>query len=302
MSAPRLSLTAAAWLTLATLLWSGNAVVGRLIAGAISPMTLNLLRWVLASLLLLPLAAEVLHPRRSPIWVHWRRFLALSLLAIGGYNALLYLALNTSTPINVTLVGSVTPVFMLLIGRLVYGMAITARQGLGSLLSMVGVAVVLSRGDLQVLLAVRLVAGDLYMLLASAAWAWYSWMLAHPKDEPAGLRQNWAGFLLAQIAFGLLWSLLTSGVEWGLGAGRLVWSPGLGWALLYIAIGPAVIAYRAWGAGVARAGAAAAGFFVNLIPLFTALLSSLFLGETPHAYHALAFALIVGGILVTTRR
>ncbi|MFZ4624388.1 MAG: EamA family transporter, partial [Rhodoferax sp.] len=70
----------------------------------------------------------------------------------------------------------------------------------------------------------------------------------------------------------------------------------------FIAVGPALLAYRAWGAGVSRAGPSVAGFFVNLIPLFTAVLSSLFLGELPRLYHALAFALIAGGIVVSSRR
>lgn len=73
-------------------------------------------------------------------------------------------------------------------------------------------------------------------------------------------------------------------------------------ALLFIAVGPALLAYRAWGAGVARAGPSVAGFFANLTPLFTAVLSSAFLGEAPHMYHALAFMLIVGGIVVSSRR
>jgi drug/metabolite transporter (DMT)-like permease len=73
-------------------------------------------------------------------------------------------------------------------------------------------------------------------------------------------------------------------------------------ALVFIALGPALLAYRCWGAGVTLAGPSAAGFFINLTPLFTALLSSAFLGETPHAYHALAFALIVGGIAVSSSR
>jgi len=72
--------------------------------------------------------------------------------------------------------------------------------------------------------------------------------------------------------------------------------------LLFIAIGPAVLAYRAWSAGVARSGPSVAGFFINLIPLFTAVLSGLFLGEIPHLYHALAFVLIAGGIVVSSRR
>lgn len=264
-------------------------------------MTLNLLRWSIAFVLLLPLAAPVLHPG-SPLWRSWRRFAALALLAIGGYNALLYLSLKTSSPINVTLVASITPVFMLLIGRLFFAKAISARQWLGAALSILGVMVVLGRGQLDVLLQVRLVPGDLYMLLASAGWSYYSWMLVHPTSEPSSIRSNWAAFLLAQIVFGLGWSSLFALGEWALGLGRFTASGSMAAALLFIAVCPALLAYRAWGAGVARAGPSVAGFFINLTPLFTALLSSVFLGETPHLYHAAAFVMIVGGIAVSSRR
>jgi len=297
----KLTLTAALLLTLPPIMWAGNAVVGRLLSQMVSPMTLNLLRWSIAFVLLLPLAAPVFR-RTSPLWPSWQRFAALSFLSIGGYNALLYLSLNTSTPINVTLVGSIIPVWMLLIGRIFFGIAISPRQWLGAALSICGVLLVLGRGQLEVLLQVRLVPGDLYILLASAGWAYYSWMLAHPTTEPAEIRSNWAAFLLAQIGLGLVWSGLFAGAEWSLGFGRLQPSWPLLGALLFVAVGPALLAYRAWGAGVARAGPNMAGFFINLTPLFTALLSSAFLGETPQLYHALAFLLIVGGIAVSSRR
>jgi drug/metabolite transporter (DMT)-like permease len=292
---------AAFLLTLPPLFWAGNAVVGRVIAPLISPMTLNLLRWTLAFALLLPLAAPVLR-RSSTLWPSWRRFAALSLLSIGGYNALLYMSLNTSTPLNVTLVGSITPVWMLLIGRVFFGMRISGKQWLGALLSIAGVMLVLSRGELAVLLQVRLVTGDLYMLLASAAWAYYSWMLVRPTTEPPAIKRDWSAFLLAQIAFGLIWSSLFAGAEWSMGLGRIEIGWPLATALLFIATCPAVLAYRAWGAGVASAGPSVAGFFINLTPLFTAVLSSTFLGDVPHWYHALAFILIVCGIAVSSSR
>lgn len=301
MTYPHISLKTAFLLTLPPLLWAGNAVVGRMMAPLVSPMTLNLLRWAIAFVLLLPLAAPVLR-RDSAMWPSWGRFAGLSLLAIGGYNALLYLSLNTSTPINVTLVGSITPVWMLLIGRVAFGIRITGKQWLGATMSIAGVMVVLSRGEFDVLMQVRLVAGDLYILLASAAWAYYSWMLAHPTTEPPEIRRDWSAFLLAQIAFGLAWSGLFSAAEWSLGLGRITLSWPLAVALLYVSIGPALLAYRAWGAGVSGAGPQVAGFFINLTPLFTAVLSSAFLGEAPHLYHALAFVLIVGGIAVSSSR
>jgi drug/metabolite transporter (DMT)-like permease len=297
----KLTPTAALLLTLPPLLWAGNAVIGRLVSELVSPMTLNLLRWLLAFALLAPLAGSVLKPG-SQLWPNWRRFSLLGLLSVGGYNALLYLALNTSTPLNVTLVGSSTPVWMLLIGRWFFGVTISRRQLMGAVLSISGVLVVLCRGQVETLLQVRLVPGDLYVLMASAAWAYYSWMLAHPTTEPTAIRANWSAFLLAQVAFGLLWSALFTGSEWALGQGHIQWGWPLVAALAFVATGPAIIAYRAWGAGVGRAGPAAAGFFSNLTPLFTALLSTAFLGEAPQLFHMLAFSLIVGGIVVSSRR
>jgi len=296
----RLSPLAIFLLVIPPLMWSGNAVVGRLISPQISPMTLNLLRWALAFLLLLPVAGSVLR-RGSPLWGQWRRFALLSLFSIGGYNALLYLALHTSSAINVTLVGASTPVWMLLIGRLLFGEPITRRQLLGALLSITGVVLVLGRGDWNVLIHLHLVPGDLYVLAASIAWAYYSWLLAHPTPESAGLRSNWTTFLLGQMVFGLLWSGLFTAGEWVLTPAHIDWSWPLAAALLYIAIGPAIIAYGTWGAGIARAGPAVAGFFSNLTPLFTALLSSAFLGEAPQLFHLAAFVLIVSGIVLSSR-
>ena len=102
--------------------------------------------------------------------------------------------------------------------------------------------------------------------------------------------------------FGLGWSTLFTAGEWTLTAAHVDWSVPLVAALAFIAVGPAVIAYGSWGAGVARAGPAVAGFFINLTPLFTAVLSSAFLGETPRLYHALAFVLIVSGIVLSSRK
>ena len=299
--AANLSPAAAVLLIIPPLLWAGNAVVGRMVAPLISPMTLNLLRWVFAFVLLLPLAAWVLRPG-SPLWAQWRRFLLLGLLSTSGYNALLYLALNTSTPINVTLVGASTPVWMLLIGRMVYGQAISGRQMLGAALSIAGVVLVMCRGEWAQLAGLRLVVGDVYVLLASMGWAYYSWLLAHPTPESAPIRADWAAFLLGQIVFGLGWSIAFTSVEWGLTDARLQWGWPLAAALVFIACGPAVLAYRSWGAGVGRAGPAVAGFFINLTPLFTALLSSAVLGEAPQLFHGLAFALIVSGIVLSSRR
>ena len=296
----RLTPGTAALLVTAPLLWAGNAVVGRLVHDLVPPITLNFLRWVLALALLAPLTHRVLR-LDSPLWPHWRRFAVLGLLGVGLYNALQYLALQTSTPINVTLVGSSMPVWMLAVGALFFGVAVTRQQLAGAALSMAGVLTVLSRGEWSQLLALRLVPGDLFMLLATVSWSFYSWLLVR-TSEPASLRGDWAAFLTGQMVFGLAWSGAFASAEWATGHTHIAWGWPLAAALLFIAIGPALVAYRCWGIGVQRAGPAVAGFFSNLTPLFAALLSAAFLGEAPRAYHAAAFALIVGGIVVSSRR
>ncbi|MEP6825303.1 MAG: DMT family transporter [Ramlibacter sp.] len=296
----RLTPGTAALLVIPPLLWAGNAVVGRLVTGLVPPITLNLMRWALAFLLLLPLAGWVLR-RDSPLWPLWRRYALLGLLGVGAYNALQYLALKTSTPLNVTLVAASAPAWMLGVGWLGFGQRISLRQVAGALLSIAGVLVVLSRGDWNTLLQVRLVPGDFYVLLATAGWAVYSWLLIRPGDPPA-LRGDWAAFLMAQVVLGLAWSGLFAAGEWALVDVHIVWGWPLAAALVYVAVGPAILAYRCWGMGVQRVGPSMAGFFSNLTPLFAALLSAAFLGELPHLYHGAAFALIVGGIVVSSRR
>lgn len=285
-------------LTLPPLLWAGNAVVGRLLVGAVPPLMFNALRWSLALLILLPLGWRVF---RS--WQHirerWVYLTALGFLGMGCYNALLYGALQTSTPLNVTLIAASTPVAMLLVGSLFYGVKSRAPEVLGAVLSLLGVVVVLSRGSVATLLSIRFVAGDVLMLLAVLAWSAYTWLLARPPTHMAGKARpawGWAEFLLIQVVIGCLWSFAAAGAEWGVSRQAVVWSPALWWGWVYVAIGPSVLAYWCWGQGVAAMGPAVAAFFANLTPVFAALLSAALLGESPRAYHLLAFSLIVLGI------
>ncbi len=107
---------------------------------------------------------------------------------------------------------------------------------------------------------------------------------------------------MAQLVPGLAWSALFAAGEWTVAAHAIQWGWPLAAALVYVAVGPAIFAYRCWGLGVQRVGPNIAGFFANLTPLFAALFSAAFLGELPRAYHAVAFGLIVGGIVISSRR
>ncbi len=296
---PRLALL----LTLPPLLWAGNAVVGRVVRHDIPPLTLNALRWGLAFVLLAPLARRLLLNPREAL-SRWRGLAWLGFLGMGCYNALQYLALHTSSPLNVTLITASMPVWMLGVGAVFYGVQATRRQLAGAVLSLAGVALVIARGDPAALLAVHFVPGDLLMLVAIFTWAIYSWMLARPAP---GLRPaekpdwNWAEALMAQLMFGVVFSSVSAGVEQVVAPAAIQWSPALAAALVYVAVGPSLIAYRCWGLGVAEAGPALAGFFVNLTPVFAAIISAALLGQMPAWYHGAAFALIAAGIWVSSR-
>lgn len=301
---PSLDWKTSALLTTPPLMWAANAVVGALVVHAIPPLALNAARWVLALAIVLPLGRRILLEPRA-LLERWRYFALLGFIGIGSYNAFQYYALRTSSPVNVTLIGSSAPLWMLLVGTAGFGVAPQWRQVAGALLSVAGVLVVLSRGSLHALLGLRFVAGDLLMLAAAFAWSVYSWMLARPPASMRGERRprwNWAEFLAAQLLFGAAWASAGALVEHAFLPAIGPFTPALVAAMVFVAIGPAVLAYWAWGTGVARVGPTLAALFSNLTPLFAALLSLVVLGEAPHAHHLAAFVLIAAGIAVSARR
>lgn len=301
----RLTPKIALLLTLPPLLWAGNAVVGRLAVGTVPPLALNLVRWLIAFALLWPLGRAAL-AQRDRLRPRWRHLLMLGILGMGSYNALQYLALHTSTPLNVTLIAASMPVWMLAIGRLFYGVRPRGQDLVGAACSMAGVLLVLAQGQPARLLSLQFVPGDLLMLLAIVSWAMYSWMLARPPASMLGEQRpdwNWAEFLLVQTAFGLPFCTLSAGAELLLADhAQWHWTPWLVPLLLYVAVGPALIAYRCWGLGVATVGPSVAAFFGNLTPLFAALMSAALLGLWPQWFHGLAFVAIVAGIVISSRR
>ena len=295
---PQIPLSTVFYLSLATFLWAGNAIAGRVLVGSISPITLSAVRWGLAALLLLPLGWRILKPA-SALWQNKSRFLVLGLLGVGSYNVLLYLALQTSTAINVTLIGASMPIWMLLICAVFYEVRPRLLQLLGAVVSLIGVTVVLTRGEPASLLSMEVVMGDLLIMLATILWAFYSWMISRP-GESTERQWPWAEFLMAQVLIGFLWTMLFEGAEIATGHAFIDLNYWTGALILFVAIGPSLIAYRCWGLGVNGSGPTVAAFFANLIPLFTALLSAAILGDPPQLFHGLAFVLIVVGILVSS--
>lgn len=296
------------FLTLPPLMWAGNAVVGRLMVSHMPPVLTNAIRWALVAALLAPWAWRVLRQREA-----LRRragYLALiGALGVGNYNALQYLALRTSSPLNVTLIGASMPMWMMLVGVLGFGQRVTPRQLGGALLSCAGVVLVMSQGRWTLLRELRLVPGDLLMLLAAVSWSLYSWLLvrkpASMRGEPAW---NWLEFLWLQVLFGVVWATACAGVESVLVGQVQPWPTDVrGWGvvglgLIFIAIGPSILAYWGWGQGVRAVGPTVAAFFSNLTPVFAAVWAWALLGTAPRWYHPCALVLIGAGIALSAER
>jgi len=284
-------------LTFPPLAWAGNAIVGRLAAGTFPPLTLNFVRWVLAGTLLGLYAWRGVVEHRATLRRHAGLLTAMGVLSIASYNAFQYLALTTSTPINVTLIGASTPLFLLIIGALFFGERMRPWAVAGALLCLVGVSFVLVRGELGRLAQLDFVPGDLYMLAATIAWSAYTWLLRkHRPDLPLPV------LLFAQIVTGVVASVPVTAWELMTLSTPIPWNGKVMGILLYVSTIPSLLAYFAWDRAIARAGAQLPVFFITLTPVFAALLSTLLLGESPHWYHGVGLLTIAAGIGLAQRR
>ncbi|KKW69211.1 membrane protein [Lampropedia cohaerens] len=283
-------------LTLPPLFWAGNFIVGRAMRGVVPPVTLSFLRWAIALVLLLPFAWPALRRDWRQYWANRWRVLGVSIVGVAAFNTLVYTGLQTTTATNGILLNAFIPILIVLLGALFYRQPIGLLQVLGMAVSFAGVLTIITHGQWQRLAGLAFGSGDVIVFSAMVCWAVYTlWLRAIPAEIDR------LGLLAVQMALALLVLAPLYAWEWAGGA-RVVWTwPSLA-ALLYVGIFPSVLAYLFYNWGVARAGAARAGLFIHLMPLFGALLSVLVLGERLHGYHAVGMAAILGGIMLSTRR
>ena len=278
-----------------TLCWAGNHVLGRAIAGHVPPGGLAVLRWLLALAILLPFA-----------WPHLRRdaaafkarpaatvFLALTGAAIFG--TVQFVALQYAPAVNMSVLNSVAPVFILVASFVLFGDRLRVVQMLGVAISLVGVLTIISQGDPGRLAGMSFAAGDLLIVANMSLWAIYCACLR--------LRPNvhWLSFLAVLCGISALANMPYMALEYahGLPLQATVMTMV---AIAYVAIVNSVLGYAAWNRGVELIGAPRASAFLHLIPVFGAILASTILGERLQAFHVVAFVLILGGVTLAARQ
>jgi drug/metabolite transporter (DMT)-like permease len=299
-TAPRAGLMQSAWaspillLILTMLIWGAHSVVGRLAVGQIGPMTLTTLRWGVA---LIPIFLTARHSLRQD-WPALRaRWVYLTVMGASGYtafNALFYVAAHHTSALNLSIIQGAIPALVLLGARAFLGVRFSGLQALGALITMIGVVVIAAQGDPARLAALAFNSGDVMMVVAAVLYAGYT----------IGLRQrpNVSGIsMLAAMAFAafvtsvplMIWEIMSGGFVWRTLGGLLT--------LAFVALGPAFIGQLTFMRGVELIGPGRAGVFVNLVPVFGAIMAVVILGEPFAVYHVLALLLVVGGIAIAQR-
>lgn len=287
-------LFAALFLTISSACWGGNIVIGRLLHAEVPPAALSFWRWALALVLFLPFAWPRLRRDWPAIRRHWRALALLGFFGMAGFHTFLYLSVNYTTATNAALLIAICPVLVPVFAWAAYREPVTPRLLLATALSLAGVAVVVTRGDLAQLRTLSFNRGDLVMLVAVVTWSVYTVLL---KRRPVELHPQ--SLLVASMAFAAAMLLPVYLWESAFVRTMPVTQDSL-LAIAYVVLFASLLAFLCFNRGIEVLGPNRGGLFLHLIPVFAALLAFVFLGERLQPFHALGIAAIAGGILLAT--
>jgi len=282
-------------LTLAALFWTGNWIAGRMLADLVPPSALTFWRWAIAVALLMPIVGPRLWAARGLLVREWRPIVALGLLGGGLHNVLQYWELDYTLATNGAILNATTPVLIIVLGTLVFRDPFPRRAAAGAFIALLGTLALITRLDYALLASVGPNRGDLLIFISMVMLSAYTVGL---RRRPAGLDP------LSFLACFAIVALVPVGVGYAIehAAGlRIVLNPTSIGGMLYIAVFPALLAYLFWDIGVRAVGAARAGVFMYLMPVFGSILGMAFLGERFELYHAVGMGLISAGVAIATR-
>jgi drug/metabolite transporter (DMT)-like permease len=272
----------------AVLIWSGNMTINQLTVGTIAPSSIAFLRWVLALAVLSPFLLPAAWRHRHTLRREWVKLATLGLLGMGLWQGLAYVAAETTSATNMGILAAMVPLLTVLLSALILREAPSLGGTLGGLLALFGVLVLLGRGNPLSLLQLEVALGDLLMVIAATCYALYGVMLKRwPLDLPP-----WV-LLYAQVVFAVLFLL----PPYLMGPMTPVDGHNV-WLILYAGIPASIVTTFLWMLAIRRIGASQASIFINLMPLFSALIAMAFLGERTALFHLIGGALVLAGVLM----
>lgn len=283
-------------LTVTSLFWSLNWVIGKAVVGTISPLALTFIRWVIAVAAMMPFAWPLVREHWPLVKRHWKAIALIGFWGTGLHNAFAYVGLHYTTATNGVILNSSIPVLIILTGWILYRDTITRVQALGVVVSLAGVLTVLTGGDPAVLATLTLNRGDVIVIVGMVFWAVYTVLLRLKPAELPGLA------LLACCGMvGVVLLAPLAAAELLFMGGSVAFTPASVAAMLYVGTFPSFIGYVFWNRAVGEVGSNVAGIFIHLMPAFGSLLAWMFLGERIHAFHLAGIALILAGVWLTAR-
>lgn len=279
---------------LATIIWSGNFIIARGLGEIVPPITLAALRWSTATLVLLPLAWPSLWRERALLRKHLPHLVISALIGVTVFNSLIYIAGHTTNALNMALIATTTPAFVVVLARVFLGEPITFNRLIGLAAATLGITTLITRGDFTVLRTLDFHVGDIWMLGAAFLWAAYS---IHLKKRPMEISQY--AYLGSTFLMGLLPLIPAAFIEQTMVPAWHLTPPTMA-AILYIGIGASLIAYGLWTKAVSTVGPTTASIIYYSLPAFSGIEAYFLLNEPVTTAHMIGFAFILSGIIVAT--
>lgn len=282
-------------LVLTTLFWGGNTVAGRLAVGEVSPMVVVTLRWLIVALIMTSLQWRNIQKEWPTMRPYFLWMLLMAIFGYVGFNSLFYLAATQTTAVNLGIIQGSIPIVVLIGSILAFGTKTSLIQIIGIIFTLAGVTLIAAQGQLDILLTLAVNPGDGIMLIACILYSGYTLALRNrPQVSPLYFFAVLSGIAALASLPGLFYEVST---------GDALWPSAKGWfVVLYISFFPSLLSQIFFMRGVELIGPARAGVFVNLVPIFAAILAVTILGERFEWHHGAALALVLGGIWLSERK
>ncbi len=275
--------------------WGGNTVAGRLAVGEISPMVVVFMRWTIVFAILLLFCGANLKSALKILRGNWVWAFAMGAFGICLFNALFYIAANSTTAINLGLIQCSMPMFILIGVRLIYKAKLTIRQVFGTFLAISGVSILVSRGDLDVLIGLQINTGDWIMLIACLLYAGYSIGLKNrPKIDYMTMMMIFSGAAWLFSIPLVLFEVCLGIDQWP--NSQLAW-----FVIFFVSLVPSLLSQVFYMRGVDMLGPDKAGVYSNLVPIFSAVLGILILNEALNWYHLLSLFIVISGLTIISK-
>ena len=280
-------------LALTALFWAGNFVMGRGVNEIVPPIALSFWRWLFAALIMLSFSQRHIRTDWPVIKKNIPKLLLLGFLSGACFNALTYVGLHYTTATNALVLNATIAITIVIANFLMFAIKLDRVQSLALIISLIGVLVIISAGDISNLLALRFNSGDLLIFIAVVGWAIYTALL------PTRPKMHWMSFTSAIFVSAALMLAPAALIEYLYFTKLEINLPSFA-AIGYATIFPGLLAYIFYNRGVELVGGNKAGIAIYLMPLFGTLLSILFLGEIPELFHLIGFAMIIGGVVMSS--